>query len=70
MALILKDRVKETTTTTGTSDFALSGAVTGHQVTLLLVLPFLHQVTQALLLLSPQEQSRFGVITLLVKRYI
>jgi hypothetical protein len=31
MALILKDRVKETTTTTGTSDFALGGAVTGYQ---------------------------------------
>ena len=31
MALVLSDRVKETTTTTGTSDFALSGAVTGFQ---------------------------------------
>ena len=26
MALILKDRVKETTTTTGTGDFSLGGA--------------------------------------------
>jgi hypothetical protein len=31
MALILKDRVKETTTTTGTSSFVLGGAVTGYQ---------------------------------------
>ena len=31
MALVLSDRVKETTTTTGTSDFALGGAVTGFQ---------------------------------------
>jgi hypothetical protein len=31
MALILKDRVKETTVTTGTSSFALDGAVTGYQ---------------------------------------
>jgi hypothetical protein len=31
MALILKDRVKETTITTGTSSFALDGAVTGYQ---------------------------------------
>lgn len=31
MALVLNDRVKETTTTTGTSDFALGGAVTGFQ---------------------------------------
>jgi hypothetical protein len=31
MALVLADRVKETTTTTGTSDFALSGAVSGFQ---------------------------------------
>jgi hypothetical protein len=30
MALILKDRVKETTTTTGTGSFALAGAVTGY----------------------------------------
>lgn len=31
MALVLNDRVKETTTTTGTSDFALAGAETGFQ---------------------------------------
>lgn len=31
MALILKDRVKESTVTTGTSSFALDGAVTGYQ---------------------------------------
>lgn len=31
MALVLSDRVKETTTTTGTSDFVLGGAVTGFQ---------------------------------------
>lgn len=31
MALILNDRVKETSTTTGTSDFALAGAETGFQ---------------------------------------
>jgi hypothetical protein len=31
MALVLADRVKETTTTTGTSDFALGGAVSGFQ---------------------------------------
>ena len=31
MALVLNDRVKETTTTTGTSSFALGGAVTGFQ---------------------------------------
>jgi hypothetical protein len=31
MALILSDRVKETTTTTGASDFSLGGAVTGFQ---------------------------------------
>ena len=30
MALVLKDRVKETTTTTGTGSFALAGAVTGY----------------------------------------
>jgi hypothetical protein len=31
MAIVLKDRVKETTTTTGTSDFTLAGAVGGFQ---------------------------------------
>jgi hypothetical protein len=31
MALVLSDRVKETTTSTGTSDFTLGGAVTGFQ---------------------------------------
>lgn len=31
MALVLKDRVKESTTTTGTSDFVLGGADTGFQ---------------------------------------
>lgn len=31
MALVLADRVKETTTTTGTSDFSLGGAVSGFQ---------------------------------------
>ena len=31
MALILKDRVKETTTTTGTGSLTLAGAVTGYQ---------------------------------------
>lgn len=31
MALIVKDRVKETTTTTGTSDFTLGGASAGYQ---------------------------------------
>lgn len=31
MALVLADRVKETTTTTGTTDFVLSGADTGFQ---------------------------------------
>jgi len=31
MALILADRVKQSTTTTGTSDFVLSGSVTGFQ---------------------------------------
>jgi len=31
MALVLKDRVQETTTTTGTSDFTLGGAVFSYQ---------------------------------------
>jgi len=31
MALVLKDRVKETTTSTGTGDFVLAGAETGFQ---------------------------------------
>ena len=31
MALTLKDRVKETTTTTGTGAFSLAGAVSGYQ---------------------------------------
>ena len=31
MALVFKDRVKETSTTTGTSDFTLAGAVSGFQ---------------------------------------
>jgi hypothetical protein len=31
MALVLADRVKETTTTTGTTDFVLGGAVSGFQ---------------------------------------
>lgn len=31
MAIVLKDRVKETTSTTGTGSFALGGAVTGYQ---------------------------------------
>ena len=31
MALLLKDRVKETTTTTGTGDITLAGAVEGFQ---------------------------------------
>ena len=31
MALILKDRVKETSTTTGTGTYTLAGAVTGFE---------------------------------------
>ena len=31
MALVLKDRVKETTTTTGTGTLTLAGAATGFQ---------------------------------------
>lgn len=31
MAIVVKDRVQETSTTTGTSDFVLGGAVTGFQ---------------------------------------
>ena len=31
MALILNDRVKETTTTSGTNNFILGGAVSGYQ---------------------------------------
>ena len=31
MALVLKDRVKETSTTTGTGCLTLGGAVTGYQ---------------------------------------
>ncbi len=31
MALVVKDRVKEVTTTVGTSDFTLGGAVLGYQ---------------------------------------
>ena len=31
MALVIKDRVKETTTTTGTGTYTLAGAVTGFE---------------------------------------
>ena len=31
MALVLKDRVRETTTTTGTGTYTLAGAVTGYE---------------------------------------
>ena len=31
MALVLKDRLKETTTTTGTGTYTLAGAVTGFE---------------------------------------
>ena len=31
MALVLKDRVKETSTTTGTGTYTLAGAVTGFE---------------------------------------
>jgi hypothetical protein len=31
MAFKLRDRVRETTSTTGTADMALAGAVSGHQ---------------------------------------
>lgn len=31
MALVIADRVRETTTTTGTGDYTLAGAVTGYQ---------------------------------------
>jgi hypothetical protein len=31
MAIVLKDRVKETTSTTGTSDFVLGGSSSGYQ---------------------------------------
>jgi hypothetical protein len=32
MALVIKDRVKETTTTTGTGTFNLAGAVSGFEL--------------------------------------
>ena len=31
MALVLKDRIKETTTTTGTGTYTLAGALTGFE---------------------------------------
>jgi len=37
MALVVNDRVKETSTTTGTGSFTLDGAVTGFETFLLLL---------------------------------